>query len=47
MYDETKDDIAKIIIAKQREGPTGYFELTFKPEYVSFEEIDKTHKDLF
>lgn len=45
MYDESLDDIAKIIIAKQREGPTGYIELMFKPEYVSFEKIDKAHEE--
>ena len=36
-----KDNMAKIIIAKHRNGPTGYVELYFDQDRVSFSSIEK------
>lgn len=36
-----KKDIAEVIIAKQRNGPTGTVELIFKKEYTRFEQLDR------
>ncbi|MCH8018458.1 DnaB-like helicase C-terminal domain-containing protein, partial [candidate division KSB1 bacterium] len=38
---------AEIIIAKQRNGPTGKVELHFHKEYVLFANLDKTHSEEF
>ncbi len=37
-----KKNIAQIIIAKHRHGPTGYVDLYFNPEKVSFGNLDKS-----
>jgi len=42
---ETND--SEIIIAKQRNGPTGKIYLKFLPEFCRFENIDKNEKNLF
>ena len=43
VYDkDTKDKgIAKIIIGKQRNGPTGEIELQFSREYARFKDLEK------
>jgi len=38
---------AEIIIAKQRNGPTGKVELHFHKDYVLFANLDKTHSEEF
>lgn len=38
---EENRNIAEIIIAKQRNGPTGYFKLTFQPEFTRFRNYAK------
>jgi replicative DNA helicase len=37
---------AELIIAKQRNGPTGEIELVFQHEYTRFENVDTTHQDV-
>jgi replicative DNA helicase len=48
MYDkETKDKgIAKLIVGKQRNGPTGDIDLAFLREYARFETLDKSRTPL-
>jgi len=40
-----KANIAQIIIAKHRNGPTGNVKLFFDPQHVTFKNLDKTSKD--
>jgi len=40
-----RKNIADIIIAKHRNGPTGRTELFFNPSQVKFENLDKAHKE--
>jgi len=42
---EENRSIAEIILAKQRNGPTGYFKLTFQKEFTRFR--DHTEEDAF
>ena len=42
--DNPKRGIAEVIIGKQRNGPTGTFELTFLKEYTTFE--NRTRQDV-
>jgi replicative DNA helicase len=44
---ETKDKgIAKLIVGKQRNGPTGEVDLTFLKEYARFETLEKRRDPL-
>jgi len=47
MYDPDTEDPrkAELIIAKQRNGPTGEIDLVFQNEYTRFENADFTHDD--
>jgi replicative DNA helicase len=47
VYDDDAEDPrkAELIIAKQRNGPTGLIELVFQHEYTRFENADFTHDD--
>jgi replicative DNA helicase len=47
MYEAKPENIglADIIIAKQRNGPTGSFKLRFSREYVRFENLDLSHTE--
>ncbi len=47
MYDPDVEDPrrAELIIAKQRNGPTGEIDLVFQNEYTRFENADFTHDD--
>jgi len=38
-------NVAQLIIAKHRNGPTGEIEFRINPESLEFLEIDKTHSD--
>lgn len=44
-YDKPK--VVEIIIAKQRNGPTGSFELLFKPNLARFEDLTKQEVDQY
>jgi replicative DNA helicase len=48
VYDRDVDDPrrAELIIAKQRNGPTGEIELVFQHEYTRFENLDHSHDGL-
>ena len=44
VYNSTTDEnrnIAEIIIAKQRNGPTGFFKLTFQKEFTRFRDYSE------
>ena len=47
MYEAKPENIglADIIIAKQRNGPTGSFKVRFSREYVRFENLDLAHAE--
>lgn len=38
-YDPEKDDTAEVIIAKQRNGPTGVVKLVFRSHIMRFESL--------
>lgn len=44
--DSTRKNVADIIIAKHRNGPTGSFELLFEQTKASFRNLDRDHIDL-
>ena len=47
-YDRDNEDIkgqAEIIIAKQRNGPTGSIKLAYISDYTRFENLDTAHDD--
>lgn len=47
MYNkQASENSAEIILAKQRNGPTGKFELVFIKEYTKFALLDKNHKEV-
>ena len=41
----TPQNVAEILIAKHRNGPTGSVKLYFDPQRVTFRNLDKTHQD--
>jgi replicative DNA helicase len=47
VYDKNVEDprIAELIIAKQRNGPTGEIDLVFQHEYTRFENLELGHED--
>jgi replicative DNA helicase len=47
VYDANVEDprLAQVIIAKQRNGPTGEIDLVFQHEYTRFENADLGHAD--
>ncbi len=47
MYDPEVDDkrLAELIIAKQRNGPTGQVDLVFQHEFTRFENADFAHSE--
>jgi primary replicative DNA helicase (EC 3.6.1.-) len=36
--------IGEVIIAKQRNGPTGQFELAFQNKFAKFENLETSHR---
>ena len=40
------EGLAEIIIAKQRNGPTGMAKLTFLKEYTRFENLEVVHREI-
>ncbi len=43
--DTPKKGITEVIIAKNRNGPTGTVELKWLPQYTTFESLDKRHEE--
>ena len=46
-YDAKPDNIglAEIIVAKQRNGPTGNFNLRFSKQFVRFDNLETSHQE--
>ena len=47
LQSEDGDRVADVIIGKQRNGPTGKVQVTFIPEYASFERLAKREAQPF
>jgi replicative DNA helicase len=47
LQSEDGERVADVIIGKQRNGPTGKVQVTFIPEYASFERLAKREAQPF
>ena len=43
--DFVEDNTAEVIIAKQRNGPTGNIKLRFSKQFVRFDNLDEIHQE--